>query len=296
MPISTLARQCGIAPATLRAWERRYGLIKPERSSKGHRLYPREQIERVHNIMAWINRGVPVGQVGELLDHDTPSLSDDSPWQTQRSQWLQWCKTQNTRRLEDAFNQALSLYPAPLICRELLLPLLEDVQPERHGLHVTQVFLHTWLRSKISQRISHNSAEKRADPVLLINAGSQALEPEMWLLAWLLSSQGTRVELLDWPLQLPELILWQEQRSASAVVLYASSRLQAPLSIEQLRELQQRTQATLLLAGHCVSIHADSLASEPNLLSARDPFAALEALSQLGISAQYLPLGTEANR
>lgn len=47
LPIGEVARLTGVNPVTLRAWERRYGLIKPQRTPKGHRLYPQDQVQRV---------------------------------------------------------------------------------------------------------------------------------------------------------------------------------------------------------------------------------------------------------
>ena len=41
LPIREVARQTGVNAVTLRAWERRYGLIVPHRTEKGHRLYTR---------------------------------------------------------------------------------------------------------------------------------------------------------------------------------------------------------------------------------------------------------------
>ena len=38
-PIRTVSSLTGVNSITLRAWERRYGLIKPVRTPKGHRLY-----------------------------------------------------------------------------------------------------------------------------------------------------------------------------------------------------------------------------------------------------------------
>ncbi len=37
--MGTLARITGLAPVLLRAWERRYGLLAPERTEGGHRMY-----------------------------------------------------------------------------------------------------------------------------------------------------------------------------------------------------------------------------------------------------------------
>ena len=67
-PIREVSRLTGVNPVTLRAWERRYGLIEPTRTESGHRLYSMTEIERVRSIVEWIDRGVSVSKVGEILD------------------------------------------------------------------------------------------------------------------------------------------------------------------------------------------------------------------------------------
>lgn len=66
-PIREAARLTGVHPVTLRAWERRYGLVRPRRTAKGHRLYGRGDIDRVQRICRLVASGVPVGQVGVVL-------------------------------------------------------------------------------------------------------------------------------------------------------------------------------------------------------------------------------------
>src|SRR5471030_955900 len=67
LPIRDVARITGVNAVTLRAWERRYGLIVPQRTPKGHRLFSAEHVQRIHNILTWLNRGVAVSQVKQLL-------------------------------------------------------------------------------------------------------------------------------------------------------------------------------------------------------------------------------------
>lgn len=55
-PIREVARLTGVNPVTLRAWERRYGLIQPLRTESGHRLYSSTDIDTVHRILDWIER------------------------------------------------------------------------------------------------------------------------------------------------------------------------------------------------------------------------------------------------
>ena len=59
-PIREVAHQTGVNPVTLRAWERRYGLIKPLRTAKGHRIYSLKHINKIHTVLAWLERGVAV--------------------------------------------------------------------------------------------------------------------------------------------------------------------------------------------------------------------------------------------
>lgn len=73
LPIREVARSTGVNPVTLRAWERRYGLIVPQRTPKGHRLYSTEHVARIQAILTWLNRGVSVSQVKALLDSRQPS-------------------------------------------------------------------------------------------------------------------------------------------------------------------------------------------------------------------------------
>ena len=49
--IKRVAHLTGINPATLRAWERRYGLVAPDRTGSGYRLYTDE---RRPNSPAWV--------------------------------------------------------------------------------------------------------------------------------------------------------------------------------------------------------------------------------------------------
>ena len=44
-PIRELGSITGVNASTLRAWERRYGLLKPARTPKGHRLYTKEDVD-----------------------------------------------------------------------------------------------------------------------------------------------------------------------------------------------------------------------------------------------------------
>ena len=91
-PIREVARLTGVNPVTLRAWERRYGLIQPTRTDSGHRLYSQVDIESVRSILAWIERGVAVSKVGKILAKSSSIKSASSPVyeEVSASEWGEW--------------------------------------------------------------------------------------------------------------------------------------------------------------------------------------------------------------
>jgi DNA-binding transcriptional MerR regulator len=65
--IGAVERMLGIPVATVRNWEERYGLVNPERSSGGHRLYTRGQVEQLRFIKERLERGLQPAEAHRLL-------------------------------------------------------------------------------------------------------------------------------------------------------------------------------------------------------------------------------------
>ena len=65
--IGAVAQMLGIPPATLRTWEERYGLLVPERSPGGHRVYSRDQVEQLRFVKAQLDSGMSPADAHRLL-------------------------------------------------------------------------------------------------------------------------------------------------------------------------------------------------------------------------------------
>ncbi|MBB2494533.1 MerR family transcriptional regulator [Aquipseudomonas ullengensis] len=288
LPIREVARSTGVNPVTLRAWERRYGLIVPHRTPKGHRLYSADNVERIQAVLAWLARGVAVSQVKELLEQRTPTASVGSNlWQEQRQALLHSIAQQAERQLDEQFNRALALYPPRTLCQQLLLPLLAELDQRWHGApfgaQLERVFWHSWLRSKLGARLYHNNRQQAGAALLLVNLSDLPLEPNLWLSAWLASSAECSVEVLDWPVPAAELLLAVEHSAPRALLLYAGQALDNAQLRRELPRLHSACNVPVLLVGHATQIHADELHTLPGLHLARDPLDAEQLLQRLGL-------------
>lgn len=287
LPIREVARQTGVNAVTLRAWERRYGLIVPHRTAKGHRLYSDEHVQRVMKILTWLNRGVSVSQVKGLIDDNRQdALPPTNDWDALRQTLLVAIGELAERRVDDVFNQAMSLYPPRTLCEQLLLPLLAELERRwqgKFGAQLERTFFYSWLRSKFGARIYHNNRQLNGSPLLLVNQSDLPLEPHLWLAAWLVSSADCPVEVFDWPLPVGELALAAEYLKPRGILLYSSKSL----NVTHLPRLLANITCPVVLGGPTVQIHNAELLVQAKEISgltlAQDVLSAQIELGKLGL-------------
>jgi DNA-binding transcriptional MerR regulator len=65
--IGAVERMLDIPAATIRNWEERYGLVTPERSTGGHRLYTRAQVEQLRFVKEGLAQGLQPAEAHRLL-------------------------------------------------------------------------------------------------------------------------------------------------------------------------------------------------------------------------------------
>lgn len=76
--IAAVARRTGLSADTIRAWERRHGLIHPLRDDSGVRLYSEPDVARLELARAAVLLGHPIRQVAPMTDADLRTLLEGS--------------------------------------------------------------------------------------------------------------------------------------------------------------------------------------------------------------------------
>lgn len=72
-PIRAVSKQTGISIDTLRAWERRYQAVTPQRDDRG-RLFTEADVQRLHLLRSAVERGHAIGQLAALSDEELQGL------------------------------------------------------------------------------------------------------------------------------------------------------------------------------------------------------------------------------
>lgn len=268
-PIREVARLTGVNPVTLRAWERRYGLIVPTRTDSGHRLYSMIDIENVRRILSWIERGVAVSKVGKILARTSAAQvqSDASPGEGGQSEYAQWQTQLQTAvsafddlKLEWLYGRIFSSYPQTVVFQDILMPLWKQLlqQQDMFGQTSEWLFLDGFLRARVVQRLLllRGSQPQR---VLLTAKDRQCRELELLVAALFMGSTEVGVRVLTVGQPFDELTLVCEKIKPQALVLF-SSHAPAPELPRRLSRLAMTLNCPVMLAGEVADLAQESLA------------------------------------
>jgi len=290
LPIRTVANLTGINPVTLRAWERRYNLITPQRTPKGHRLYTEDDVELIKQVLELLDQGISISQVKPLLEQ-TPSQQQETPfaetgdvWKSYQQKMLHAVEIFDEHVLDSTYNDALSLYPVDVVNQRLVSPLLRIIGErwkERDTGIAEEHFFSVYLRNKLGARIHH--LNQRSNGQLLILACLPGEYHEIGLLLFALATVnfGYRVLILgsNTPLdQLPKVL---QQRSCAGIVLSGSARPSRGLFETELPELVKKSAIPVFVGGKTAAKHAQKVEAAGAICLGESISAGLRSMSQL---------------
>ena len=253
--IGTVSKLTGVGAITLRAWERRYGLIQPVRKESGHRLYTRRHIDQINRITALTQQGMRISQIRpEMLESEAPGLErgEADHWREQLNGMLAAIISFDEERLEEIYNEALSLYPIGLVTRKLLTPLLVELGlrwESGEGGVAEEHFFAFYLRNKLGARYHHRSRGNRG-PLLLI-AGLPGEFHEFGLLLFALAAHEAGYRLLPLGVNMPlqQIAAVARKKDCRAIVLCGAVEPSKEVLEEGLPALVARNVAPVVIGG-----------------------------------------------
>lgn len=197
--IGDVAERCGINPVTLRAWQRRYGLLKPQRSEGGHRQFDEEDIQRIEEIKRWIKAGTPVGQVKALLDVNHVPLGDD--WLSLQEELMSVLRQAQPPKLRAKILAAGREHPVNALIDNVYIPVRQRLNLDHNTARTMCSLFDGILMEYVAAHLVET--RRKAGKEALLIAWDMDDRLRLWLEAWRLSHSGWHIAVLAEPLESP---------------------------------------------------------------------------------------------
>lgn len=260
-PIRTVSTITGVNAITLRAWERRYGLLTPLRTDSGHRLYTQEDIDLIQRVTELLEKGVSISQAKNKLSQEhAPTTTAETAEENASDQWRKYQRRMfnavvrfDTDALDSVYNETLSLYPVDLVTRQLISPVLK-ILGERwlteSGAIAEEHFFGIYLRNKMGARFHHHSAHNRGPIIIAACLPGEQHELGLMLFGLAALDFGFRIILLGADMPITDLVVPVARSGAAAVVMSGSVRIADETLTEQLSILIDQAKVPVFIGGH----------------------------------------------
>jgi DNA-binding transcriptional MerR regulator len=120
----------GVPETSLRAWERRYGLLAPQRSSGGFRIYSDEDAERVAVMLRGLEQGLSAAEAAHAALNAAPAPSGSAPGQrltAARERLIDAVRRYDEAAVHGVLDEVLAAFGLEPFLTKLILPALEEI-------------------------------------------------------------------------------------------------------------------------------------------------------------------------
>jgi DNA-binding transcriptional MerR regulator/methylmalonyl-CoA mutase cobalamin-binding subunit len=256
-PIRTVSTITGVNPVTLRAWERRYGLIMPTRTPKGHRLYCQKDIELINRIVRLLDRGISIGQAGHSLEKSVVEPAADrqqqaSPWLAYQERVIDAIVRFDEIHLDTLYNQSLALYPIDIVTERLLIPVLITLGKRWEstaGSIAEEHFFGAFMRNKLGARFHHRHKRTDGKKLLVCCLPEEHHEIGVMLFSLAAHDHGYRIVYLGPNMPLRELAVTARHTGCDGIVLSGSITPDDALLTRELPRLVNSTVCPVFMGG-----------------------------------------------
>lgn len=283
--IGELSRRLGVSDHVLRAWERRYGLLRPIRSAGGFRLYSEADLQRVRRMQGHLERGLSAAEAAQAAiaeDQAAGPVPDAGPGQVSEAARALTTALEgfDEPAAQAVLDRLLSNLTVELVIREVLIPYLHELGDrwQRGAVSVAQEhFASSVVRERLAG-LGRGWGRGRGPRALLACVPDEQHDIALVAFGVVLHRHGWRIDYLGANTPLDDLTGAVAATRPDLVVLAAS----APELFERVNaELAQLAGATrLAVAGAGANrTLADAVGA---WLLAEDPVTAAELVSRTG--------------
>jgi MerR family transcriptional regulator, light-induced transcriptional regulator len=251
-PMKVVMHKTGLPAETLRAWERRYQGITPDRDSRGRRVYSPDMMERLILLSILVDQGFRIGDVADEPQEDLRSMvetvSRPKPQDIQPVPSLE-AATQavcafDAQKLRAELERATTTYGRLDVIDAFVFPLTHEIARLRDlsrakDVHLT--FLRTSLRTFLSALLIPVPGEAKLPTVVLAHPAGQYCDLGGIATAVHCHAAGWHPVILGGPVCAEEVVEAAHAVCAAAVVIAAVSDRYDPTILAEMSRVRATT-------------------------------------------------------
>jgi len=269
------SRRTGLTPHAIRAWERRYGVINPQRDSNNRRYYTEQDIVRLTLLREATDAGFPIGQIADYSNEELNEIVGkmnviDLPVNKSKKamkgrdisvvpdeegyieSFLSALEQMDSKSMEAVLITGETEIGRNALLDRVIVPLMENIgELWRKGEirisheHLASHLIRTFLGSLLSSQRSFAGA-----PYVVVTTPSEQLH-EIGALASAVAaaSEGWNVTYLGPNLPAEEIAGAVKYNNSKAVILSLIYPENDPVATEELRKLRRYLPSTPIIAG-----------------------------------------------
>ncbi|MCA1022698.1 MULTISPECIES: MerR family transcriptional regulator [Halobacillus] len=197
--IKAVSQMLGIQPGTLRAWERRYKMIRPSRNEAGHRLYTDEHIRILKWLMEKVDKGFTISQAVSLLESNEEAVTHTEQQENRTQldkigdQLLDSLLSFNENEAQRHLDHAFSLFTPETVAIDIIGPILVkigDLWEENKITSAHEHFASQFIRSRIGMMLLSIPSDSMLPKALLVCGPNERHELGLLIFALFLKRKG----------------------------------------------------------------------------------------------------------
>jgi DNA-binding transcriptional MerR regulator len=267
--IKAVAIATGLSVETLRAWERRYRIVEPQRTSSGHRVYTSRDVARLRVLRETTDRGHPIGKIAHLSDAELGMLLTDrhedhpnqAPAGALAARILAAIERYDMDECDQALAMAFALLPIADVVSEILSPVLREVGERWHRGTFTvgqERLISSSVRRQISSLLNTYNNTAKGSTVVFATVSGEPHELGILMFALLAASRKVRACYLGPDLPPEEISNFATRTGAAAVAVSLVLAENLDASLEKLAILRSGLpDTTAIWIGGAASFYVD---------------------------------------
>jgi DNA-binding transcriptional MerR regulator len=255
--IKAVSQATGLTVETLRAWERRYEVVRPSRDSSGRRTYSAADVARLRLLRTATELGHTISRLASLSEDELAKLVADSggqarPGPTRGQSYVDRAidatEHSDPSGVEEVLTSAVALLPPNEVVNTVLVPLVREVGERWHRgeVSIAQEHMVTDIVRRLIISVSRGYLRSDNGPCLVLSTLSgERHELGILMCSWLAATRRFRTHYLGVDVPPEELARFALEVDARAVLVSLVMPENEVPALDQLKALAEH------LSGRC---------------------------------------------